>query len=673
MRQCPIAVRVLLAAALLLPLALAPLHAALEKTGSGTAFVVSPDGYLLTCHHVVEDADKVEVTIGEKTYAATVLGVDARNDVALLKVEAKGLTALPLGNSNVVAIGLEVRACGFPLTSVLGDGIKVTRGTIAGIGMDGARKDFQIDAAVNPGNSGGPLVNMRGEVVGVVYARLESAAVGFAVPINYAKELLRNEGVTANAVGARADLGGPALVARVMPGIALVTVYENGGGDSTVDVPDPPVPPRPPNSATVGRVIVSPIDGATMVFVPAGEFLMGSPEDEGDEDEHPLRTVYLDDYYIDRTEVTVAAYRRFCAATKRAMPPEPEWKWQDTHPIVNVSWSDASAYAAWAGKALPTEAQWEKAARGTDGQQYPWGDMWDGAKCSNSVGKNPKKTSPVGNFPAGASPYGALDMAGNVWEWCADWYEAGNYRTAPAHNPTGPATGRSRVLRGGSWGDITDRSLQTATRNVDYFPGDWDGSFGFRCAARPTDVAPPPNAPRGITVDNTVLVPLRHIAEWLGATVEFDVATNCITLRTPTTTIRLTLNSAKAIVDGTEHTLQAPAMLYDGTAYVPLRFVAEGLNAHVEWHAETQYATITHPTSGVRLAVMVQLSKLSPIDGATMVFVPAGEFLMGSPDGVGSNDEHPQRKVYLDAYYIDRTEVTVAQYRKFCEATKRAM
>ncbi len=118
-----------------------------------------------------------------------------------------------------------------------------------------------------------------------------------------------------------------------------------------------------------------------MVRIPAGTFLMGSKAGEGSDDEHPQHTVDLTGYWIYRTDVTVAQYRKFCTATGREMPDAPDWGWQDDHPVVNVDWDDANAYADWAGAALPTEAQWEKAARGTDGRIYPWGNDWDATKC----------------------------------------------------------------------------------------------------------------------------------------------------------------------------------------------------------------------------------------------------------------------------------------------------
>ena len=151
----------------------------------------------------------------------------------------------------------------------------------------------------------------------------------------------------------------------------------------------------------------------------------------------------------------------------------PESTAEDDHPVVQVSWFDAEAYCAWAGGSLPTEAQWEKAARGTDGRTYPWGSVFDGtwlnycdASCEGgdtAFDDGYRFTAPVGSYPAGASPYGALDMAGNVWEWTADWYDDGYYAVSPASNPTGPDSGQYRVLRGGSWNH--DRSgMRTAFR-----------------------------------------------------------------------------------------------------------------------------------------------------------------------------------------------------------------
>jgi len=231
-----------------------------------------------------------------------------------------------------------------------------------------------------------------------------------------------------------------------------------------------------PAAIAAGAEKVNVKDGATMVYVPAGEFTMGSKDNEGDEGEHPQRKVTLDAFYIYKTEVTVAQYRRFCTATKREMPPEPAWKWTEDRPIVNVTWSDANDYAQWAGAALPTEAQWEKAARGTDGRLYAWGNKWAEDTSVHSVGK----TAPVGSCPKGASPYGALDMTGNVWEWCADWYDPDYYATSPLVNPPGPKTGTTRVLRGGSWGFNVPEFFRVTYRNR-CSPQCKYGDYGFRC------------------------------------------------------------------------------------------------------------------------------------------------------------------------------------------------
>lgn len=198
--------------------------------------------------------------------------------------------------------------------------------------------------------------------------------------------------------------------------------------------------------------VANPKDDALYIPVPAGEFLMGSPSGVGQDDEHQQHTVYLDAFWIMQTEVTNAQYAK-CVAAGACSAPDNS-RWQDAayadHPVTHVDWNQASAYAQWAGGRLPTEAEWEKAARGTDGRTYPWGEETPSATLANCC-DFVNDTTPVGSYPAGASPYGALDMAGNVWEWTADWYDGSYYSRSPAQNPTGPDNGSTRVLRSGSF------------------------------------------------------------------------------------------------------------------------------------------------------------------------------------------------------------------------------
>jgi len=227
-----------------------------------------------------------------------------------------------------------------------------------------------------------------------------------------------------------------------------------------------------------------------LVFVPAGDFLMGAADDDDDPwvwpDQQPQRVVYLGAYWIDRTEVTNAMFQRFVAATGH----DAGSAWRDRasgkpdHPVGGVNWFDAKAYCRWAGRSLPTEAEWEKAARGTDGRKHPWGNEEpDESRCNRDMQEG--GTTPVGKYsPKGDSPYGAADMIGNVWEWVADWYDSGYYAGAPRENPPGPGSGTSRVLRGGSWLSY-DGNVRAANRDRGS-PGYRFHSFGFRCARSPS-------------------------------------------------------------------------------------------------------------------------------------------------------------------------------------------
>jgi formylglycine-generating enzyme required for sulfatase activity len=229
-----------------------------------------------------------------------------------------------------------------------------------------------------------------------------------------------------------------------------------------------------------------------MVYVPAGEFMMGcnkAVDKKCDPDEKPYHKVYLNAYYIDKYEVTVAQYTECVNAGKCTPGNSGDFcnygrEDRQNHPINCVDWNQAKAYCEWLGKRLPTEAEWEKAARGTDGRVYPWGNEWNPRNANwDERGREDgyKETAPVGSYGGGVSPYGAYDMSGNVWEWVADWYGERYYRNSPSSNPRGPASGQYRVVRGGGWfGDYPDY-LRASVR-------DWGGPgtrnlyVGFRCS-----------------------------------------------------------------------------------------------------------------------------------------------------------------------------------------------
>jgi formylglycine-generating enzyme required for sulfatase activity len=300
----------------------------------------------------------------------------------------------------------------------------------------------------------------------------------------------------------------------------LARLFSPSSG-STVAIPLPEEPIIDPNRPD-------------MVFVPAGPFIRGSlsplqfqaivGNKEGDE--QPVQSIYLDAFYIDITEVINMDFARFVEATGYVteaeqtgesliwneagwqMQPGAQWRHpaglqdsiegKNNHPVVQVTWNDAKAYCEWRGKRLLTEAEWEKAARGTDGRNFPWGNDFDPARvnyCDRDCEDLPqhkddtgadgfRRTAPVGSFPDGVSPYGALDMAGNVWEWVEDWYDPYYYEYSPATNPHGPiqlqSYKQSKVVRGGSW---TSESGYVRTTGRSYDPPDWRAyGVGIRCA-----------------------------------------------------------------------------------------------------------------------------------------------------------------------------------------------
>jgi len=224
-------------------------------------------------------------------------------------------------------------------------------------------------------------------------------------------------------------------------------------------------------------------DGMLLLYVPEGDFFMGSSNQSDPPDEQPRRRIYLDAFWIDQTEISNANYDKCVKAGNcpAIVSPRPDILEHPDYPVQGVTWTDARTYCEWVGRRLPTEAEWEKAARGTDGAIFPWGNDSPNRKMANFNRQN-GDVMPIASYPAGASPYGALDMAGNVYEWVQDWYSENYYLLSPSENPTGPESGLTRVLKGGAWNGMAI-SLRAANRFWSFpYRNDFDG---FRCA---TDV-----------------------------------------------------------------------------------------------------------------------------------------------------------------------------------------
>jgi eukaryotic-like serine/threonine-protein kinase len=283
--------------------------------------------------------------------------------------------------------------------------------------------------------------------------------------------------------------------------IALITLVIVSCSAASQDINKTPWPSLIPTFhqervTETGRI--SPLDEMPQVYVPEGNFLMGSiPGDPGSqEDEFPQHLVYLDAFWIDQFEVTNRMYGE-CVSSGICESPSEMGSLTHImyfgnlsfaeHPVVNVSWSQARTYCQWVGRRLPAEAEWEKASRGTEGWMYPWGnqepacEMLSFGKPSLELPTCVRDAMRVGKYPGGASPYRALDMAGNVWEWVADWYEPDYYMFAPSNNPSGPASGVTKVVRGGAFSDEPE-AVRSANRHQTHPEAD-SYLIGFRCAA----------------------------------------------------------------------------------------------------------------------------------------------------------------------------------------------
>ena len=249
----------------------------------------------------------------------------------------------------------------------------------------------------------------------------------------------------------------------------------------TATATETPAPTATEAVLGIGSTRFREMDEMEQVFVPAGDFIMGTDDDpEAYGNEKPVRTVYLDAFWIDKYEVSKKQYKK-CVDAKACDLPGENFKTYDNYPVTNVNWDNAKAYCEWAGGSLPTEAQWEKAARGEDRRKYPWGNQEPDSSYANYY-ENIGNTTEVERYEKGASPYGALNMAGNVWEWVNDLY-SDFYDESETINPQGPNYSNYRGLRGGSL-DNPSKNIRTTNRNKG-FPYVRFMTVGFRCVSAP--------------------------------------------------------------------------------------------------------------------------------------------------------------------------------------------
>ena len=499
---------------------------------AGSGVIVHSDGYILTAEHVIANAKRIfVVTAGEFRAPATLISTDSEHDLALLKIETVGMTEAPIGYAGAVRLDQEIIAVGFSFGL---REVSVTRGRIAAVRTRGVQRVFQVDAAINPGNSGGAIFNRRGEVVGVMTTKFAHPSgivpegMSFALPITYATPLLANIpdfDFTMIGKGRKDAKGGgedKSLAQEVVRTTVLIETVRNtdntlmppapvAGASSKSDPPavvSPRLQPTPvreqaptvQDEGMIARVndqlrvaqedelkklaergIARP-EG--MVVIPAGEFWMGA--EDGLQDARPPHLVHLSSYWFDKYEVTNARYRQ-CVEGGGCTPPKDRQAFDDIqhaqHPVTNLTWNQARSFCQWQGKRLPTEAEWEKAARGTDGRRYPWGNDGEVVKSRVRTGEfkaGANGTEPVGRQAATASPYGVFDLIGSVSEWVKDWYAEDFYQASPTRDPQGPPRGSFRVLRGGEWNEKPP-DLRASYRGWDEVTY-WGPTLGVRCA-----------------------------------------------------------------------------------------------------------------------------------------------------------------------------------------------
>lgn len=509
----------------------------LPERPAGTGVIVHQDGYVLTAHHVVANARRIViVTSGEIRHPAVVVSADPDQDLALLKIEAVGLSEAALGYAGGVRLGQEVFVFGFPFGL---REVSVSQGRVGAVRTKGVKRVFQVDAAINPGNSGGPVFNRSGEVVGIVTTKFSHPSgivpegMAFAVPISYATPLLANiQDFDFALIGKTQPTlrRGPLAAEEMVHEMARTTVRidtlrlleppQTRGGQAEPPPnppktdPHPAPPPRPssgsshdqgpgksvdpgshvkpndPHVAAQQEALLAlaqqglvPPDG--MVLIPAGEFLLGA--EDGLPDVRPMHKTYLSSYWVEKYEVSNAQYQR-CVESGVCSPPKVRQAFEDSqfaqHPVTNITWNQARSYCQWRGRRLPTEAEWEKAARGTDGRRHPWGNGEESINRKikeQEMRSGGKGTFAVGSVQEDVSPYGVSDVAGNAWEWVKDWYAQDYYVLGPSRDPQGPLRGSFRVFRSGDWSQPPPE-MHLSYRGWDEMTY-WGPTLGFRCAA----------------------------------------------------------------------------------------------------------------------------------------------------------------------------------------------